>query len=156
MRDIAMSAQTKRGLMMSSRGGTEKTSGRQMPQKRNNYSVSIQETSDLPFNEKPAMHPIISQVKSSELSVSQGTPTSQVTVVENKRQTLANPVVALKSDRTPDRTNKQTRLQMMATTNSRPPLMKNQKEVKSENIYLFLKGHLISKGNFSVFNSPKK
>jgi hypothetical protein len=137
MRDIAMSAQTKRGLMMSSREGTSKPLGRQMPQKRNNYSVSIQETSDQPFNEKPTMHPIVSQVKSSELSVSQGTPTSQVTVVENKRQTLANPVVALKSDRTPDRTNKQSRLMMMsAATNSRPPLMKNQKEVKSENMYL--------------------
>ena len=46
-----MSAQTKRGLMMSSREG-KPPPGRQLPQKRNNYSVSIQETNDLPISER--------------------------------------------------------------------------------------------------------
>ena len=113
--DGAMSAQTKRGLMMMSTRDGKPPPGRQMPQKRNNYSVSIQESNDaVPFSERP-VPPVISQVKSSDLSISQGTPTSQVTVVENKRQT---PTVT-KSDRL-----------MMMTTNSRPPLMKKPKEVK--------------------------
>ena len=105
--------------MMSTRDG-KPPPGRQLPQKRNNYAVSIQESNDaIPFSETQQQQrpvaPVISQVKSSDLSISQGTPTSQVTVVENKRQT---PTVT-KSDRL-----------MMMTTNSRPPLMKKSKEVK--------------------------
>ena len=118
--DGAMSAQTKRGLMMMSTRDGKPPPGRQLPQKRNNYAVSIQESNDaIPFSETQQQQrpvpPVISQVKSSDLSISQGTPTSQVTVVENKRQT---PTVT-KSNRL-----------MMMTTNSRPPLMKKPKEVK--------------------------
>ena len=60
------------------------------------------------------MPTIFSQIKNSDINISQGTPTSQVTVVENKRQT---PVVT-KSERL-----------MMTSTNSRPPLIKKPKEV---------------------------
>ena len=91
--------------------------GFNLPQKRNAYALGSSTTGGEGSHDQfeaatTSMRPVaISHFKSSELS--QGTPTSQVTIVENKKSPTPG-----KSGRF-----------MMMNTNSRPPLMRKQQEV---------------------------